>query len=368
MTKCINCAKESRLISQTLGVCLDCIRKDYGKASEHIQKTHSAIRKTFGLPDKPPKGWSGASCEICVNKCNIPPGGKGYCGIRENERGKISGPTEDMAYITYYHDQLPTNCVAGWACPGGTGSGYPEFCHKKSAEIGYKNLAVFYLGCSLNCLFCQNFHFREELQNPPAVSSDTLLKAVDELTSCICYFGGDPSPQLPHSIAFSRRALDLKKGDILRICWETNGTMDPKLLSEVMDIALTSGGCVKFDLKAYSKDLNIALCGITNKRTLDNFSLASKYVMKRKVPPVLTASTLLVPGYIDREEVYNISRFIAGHDPDIPYSLLGFGPDFFMRDLPFTSKRHADECAAAAREAGLTNVNIGNYNLLGIEY
>ena len=368
MARCINCKKESKLISEALGICLDCIRKDYDQVYAQIKSMHNKSRADFGLPLDPPKARGGVSCSLCLNECVIPKGEKGYCGVRGNRHGRPYGPGEDSAYLTYYHDPLPTNCVAGWVCPAGTGSGYPKFCHTKSAEVGYKNLAVFYIGCSFNCLFCQNWQYRYDIKNPPEVTSGELIKAVDHLTSCICYFGGDPTVQLPHSIEFARLARASKKGDVLRICWETNGSMNPKLLKEMMDIALTSGGCVKFDLKAFDENLHIALCGKTNKRTLDNFRLASKYAERRKIPPALVASTLLIPGYIDREEVYKIARFIAELDRDIPYSLLAFGPNFYMRDLPFTSKEHADECAEAAREAGLFNVSIGNYHLLGVPY
>jgi pyruvate formate lyase activating enzyme len=80
------------------------------------------------------------------------------------------------------------------------------------------------------------------------------------------------------------------------------------------------------------------------------------------------ASTLLVPGYMDAEEVGEIARFIASFDPDIPYALLGFHPHFYIHDLPRTSVRHAEEAEAAARAAGLTNVRIGNRHLLSRDY
>lgn len=368
MGRCINCNKESTIISNALGVCLECIRVEFDKVSGYIRGVHQRTRRDFGLPEEPPKDPNGISCKLCVNECMIPKGGRGYCGLRENRDGKLIGPTEETANLTYYHDALPTNCVGEWVCPAGTGVGYPEFCHKKGPEIGFKNLAVFYIGCSFNCLFCQNWHFREELRRPPKVTSDELLNAPDNRTSCICYFGGDPAPQINHSIKFSRRALQHKKGKILRICWETNGSMHPKLLEEILEIALSSGGCIKFDLKAYDEKLNLALCGITNKMTIENFRLTSKYIKKRQTPPVLIASTLLVPGYVDEKEVYNIAKFIAGLDRSIPYSLLGFGPNFYMPDLPYTSRRHAEECMEAAHKAGLVNVNIGNIHLLGAHY
>lgn len=368
MALCLNCRRKSNLISRTLGVCLECIRKDFKSVSEYIKEAHRKTRTDFNLPKEPPKDPDGISCRLCVNECQIPKEEKGYCGLRKNLDGKLVGSTKVDARLSYYHDSLPTNCVAGWVCPGCTGSGYPEFAHKKGPEYGYKNLAIFYIGCSFNCLFCQNWHYREELEKPPSVTLDELLVAVDSHTSCICYFGGDPTPQILHSIEFSKKTLQARRERILRICWETNGTMHPELLKEILEIALVSGGCIKFDLKSYDEKLNIALCGITNKRTLENFTLASKYLKRREAPPILIASTLLVPGYVDKEEVFNIARFISELDPSIPYSLLGFAPNFYMPELPYTSKRHAEDAQDAAQKAGLLNVYIANRHLLKADY
>jgi pyruvate formate lyase activating enzyme len=48
----------------------------------------------------------------------------------------------------------------------------------------------------------------------------------------------------------------------------------------------------------------------------------------------------------------------------IPYSLLGFSPQFMMSDLPTTTRDQAEECLEAAKEAGLRRVRIGNAHLL----
>jgi pyruvate formate lyase activating enzyme len=150
----------------------------------------------------------------------------------------------------------------------------------------------------------------------------------------------------------------------MRICWETNGSVNPKFLDEMMDLSLKSGGCVKFDLKAWDMGLHIALCGVTNEMTLRNFERAAERISERPDPPPLIASTLLVPGYIDEEEVGSISRFIARLDPEIPYSLLAFYPHFRMSDLPTTSRQQAMRCYNAALNAGLKRVRIGNIHLL----
>jgi pyruvate formate lyase activating enzyme len=72
----------------------------------------------------------------------------------------------------------------------------------------------------------------------------------------------------------------------------------------------------------------------------------------------------MVPGYIDAREISSIAGFIAKFAPDIPYSLLGFHPDYRMTDLPATSHEQAQKCLDAARRAGLQRVKVGNVHLL----
>jgi pyruvate formate lyase activating enzyme len=144
--------------------------------------------------------------------------------------------------------------------------------------------------------------------------------------------------------------------------------MNEKLLDEAADISIGTGGCIKFDIKAWSEELHIALCGVSNRRTLSNFKRLASRVAQRPDPPFLVASTLLVPGYIDEEEVRSIGRFIAALNPEIPYSLLAFHPQFHMQDLPRTSLKHAQRCLKAAQNTGLKHVKIGNLHLLGNYY
>jgi pyruvate formate lyase activating enzyme len=258
--------------------------------------------------------------------------------------------------------------VADWVCPAGTGVGYPEWAHRAGPEYGYVNLAVFYQACSFNCLGCQNWHFREASGTRESMTPAALAERVDGRTACICYFGGDPSPQFPHSVATAVLARRRRTQGILRICWETNGTMHPRWLRKAMAVALESGGCIKFDLKAWDDHIHHALTGFSNRWTLENFRLAADLAGVRPTPPALVASTLLVPGYVDAAEVRALARFIARVNPDIPYSLLAFCPQFYLHDLPVTSREHAEEALAAARAAGLTRVRIGNMHLLGEPY
>lgn len=368
MARCRVCGSRSPLVASGLGACAPCIRAEAPALSAHIACVHARSRRAFGLPPDPPCDPDGVLCDLCANQCQIPGDGRGYCGLRRNAGGRLVGGAPTQGNLSWYFDPLPTNCVADWVCPAGTGVGYPVWAYRSGPERGYTNLAVFYQACSFNCLGCQNWHYREGAGSGKGVTPAALAAQVDDRTACICYFGGDPSPQIPHSVATSVLARRRAPNRILRICWETNGTMHPRWLRKAMSIALASGGCIKFDLKAWDERIHRALTGFSNRWTLENFRLAAELASARPVPPALVASTLLVPGYVDAEEVGALARFIADVTPDIPYSLLAFSPQFYLHDLPVTSQAHAEEALAAAKAAGLSRVRIGNIHLLGEPY
>ncbi len=348
---CLVCKKEGQLISGFLGVCLECLRFRTEEALPFVKRAHEGSRTVFRLPKSIPEEEAGKTCSLCALGCQIPEGGYGYCGLKRVRNGVVLGLDARYAKVSWYLDPLPTNCVADWICPGSS-----------KEERGNYNLAVFFHACNLNCLYCQNWHFRELTLTSPWVSIDTMLSAINERVSCVCFFGGDPSPQVHFAINFSQRALKTKKK--LRICWETNGLFSKKFLKKVVELSLESFGIIKFDLKAYNKEVHLALTGYGNEVILENFAEVAQYFNERKEVPLLTASTLLVPGYIDEKEVEGIAKFIASLNPEIPYRLLAYYPHFYMRDLPLTSKEFAFRALEIAKKAGLKRVSLGNVHLL----
>ncbi|GFP27679.1 radical SAM protein [Candidatus Hakubella thermalkaliphila] len=304
---CLLCGKTFQFLSETLGICLSCIRHSSHEVNSYIEAAHKKSRQDFDLPSAPPQSEIGVECHICTNRCRMASGEKGFCGLRMNREGRLVHLVGDKAVVDWYYDALPTNCVADWVCPGGSSAGYPAYSYQEGPEYGYKNLAVFFGACSFDCLFCQNWHFRQMAEKATSLlrSADELAEAVDGKTACICYFGGDPTPQMSFALRASRKAMEKKKGKILRICWETNGSMRRSLLHKAIELSLSSGGCLKFDLKAWNETLHRALTGVSNRQTWENFSHAAGFIKERPDPPLLVASTLLVPGYVD----YNLTLF-----------------------------------------------------------
>jgi len=317
----------------------------------HLNQLQADSRHEFDLPANPPADPDGIQCVLCSNECRIGEGQLGFCGLRTVKNGRLIhlAGTPANGLLHWYRDPLPTNCVADWVCEG----------HQ---HPGDHNLAVFYASCTANCLFCQNWHFRElSPLKAHKISARELAAVANQRTFCVCFFGGDPSSQMPHALATAKYLAC--KG--VRICWETNGMLNRKLLDAAINLSLETGGCIKFDIKAYDDNLHRSLVGVSNQRPLSNFSHAAKRFSERQTLPLVVASTLLVPDYVNPDQIAEIAGFIASINPTIPYALLAFSPNFYLSDLPCTSVQHALEAEAAARDAGLVDVRIGNRHLLG---
>ncbi len=375
---CRLCGAKSSIISSVIGVCSSCLRGG-GEALEIAMDVHRRYRAALGLPLQPPKG-GGVRCSLCVNECSMGVGEIGYCGLWINDGGRINFVEGYGKAVLYaYLDPLPTNCVATPVCPAATGCGYPRYSVSTGPEYGYYNLAVFFAGCNLNCVFCQNWDHKNivvshSLRRRYTVSDVEIVNRVvkDDRITCVCYFGGDPGPHIVYAIKVSRRIVEKSRGVVKRICWETNGLENPSIVREMARVSLESGGIVKIDWKAYTPEVYQALTGVDGYKAVErvkkNISLVAEMSRERPEIPLLTVSILLVPGYVDEVELSGMAKYIASIDRNIPVVLLAFHPDHLLRDLPSTSIGHAKKAIEIFRECGLKRVFLGNEWLLGPYY
>ena len=367
--KCEVCGREARDISSTLRVCAQCVRERFEDSKPYLEAAHAQVRARYGLPQKVPRDPRGVSCGACGNGCRIPEGGKGFCGIVENIGKKLIQKfgAPERGLLTWYYDPLPTNCVPAEFCAGSGGAGYPKWCRTPRGDIGYSNLSIFLGSCTYNCLFCQNYSFRElTVGGGPSMSASELAAKADESVGCACYFGGDPASQMPFVIGSARLMLEAarREGRILRVCLETNLSMNLPSLKQFGELSMESGGGIKADLKCWSSEILYALSGIEHRLAYENFTWLAKRHDERPEVPFARASTLLVPGYIDDEEIRSLASLIADLNPTIPYSLLAFHPLYYMEDMPHTKREDAERFVQICKEEGLQKVRVGNPWLL----
>ena len=398
MASCKLCGRSSRLISRSIGVCARCLKTRGTQALEYVRRYRRFWRLRIGLPGEVPRGGSApVKCSICVNECVIPEGASGYCGVWINRGGRLAhtaGPGSLVAFT--YLDPLPTNCVATPVCPAATARGFPEYTDTRGPETGFANLAVFMGGCPLDCAFCQNWEHKAMISDkgydgflgvlhgawiqariPSRTKSveELVEEALDPRVRCVCYFGGDPTPQSGLLVAASRRMWSRARAGgqrFKRICWETDGLVSPSIMREMARTSLETGGIVKIDWKAWTPEIYEALTGVdgykAHERLKENVKLVASMAKKRREPPLLVVSVLLVPGYVGPSEVYRIARYVASVNPETPIVLLAFHPDYLMPDLPTTSTDHAVKAVRAARQAGVSEVYLGNEWLLRPSY
>ncbi len=364
--KCQLCGKNDGIFSRNLGICPECIDRFPDKAIEISSMVHSRYRTRWNLPPVVPRSSNGKTCKICSNQCSIAPDEIGYCGIWKNQKGKISSILDSNQVLLYtYLDPLPTNCCNMHFCPGGTHSGYPKYSYTNGMEYGYYNLACFLYGCNFSCLGCQNDQHRD-IQSAEVETLRNFLHKINknQHISCICWFGGSPEPQLPFVLRASRLVTQRFTSRILRLCLEWNGAGNEKLVSRATELALKSGGNIKYDLKYFNPNLSKIISGVSNKQSYKNFEKTfDKYYYQRPKNPVLSATTLLIPGYVTTEEVESIAKFLSSLDENIPYSLLVFYPKSLLRDLPITPLKQVKDCLEIAKNY-LQNVHLGNEHLL----
>jgi len=311
--KCLKCGEETH--TGVISLCRNCARED-----ENIyRRLHESLER-IGKGD----------CNLCSNRCSLIDG-TGLCRVPRGLREGI---------LHAYYDPLPTNCCNSWFCEG--------------SKLRGLNLAVFYYGCNFDCLFCQNWEHKF-VERGERHRIEDLLRMLRDDVRCICHFGGSPEPQLPFAIEFSRRTIEER--DVM-ICWEWNGAGRRDLVLKAAELSFESGGTVKFDLKAWNENLHKILTGRGNREVLENFEAVA-----REFPEVISATTLLVPYYVDEEEIEGIARFISEINEDIPYSLLVFHPDYRLKDLPITPVSQVRRCYEVAKKY-LKNVHIGNLHLL----
>jgi len=362
-SRCLLC--NDPRVSDSLGVCASCL-KGKESALEVIAERRKSWRRSMGLPEEIPR--EGVKCNLCANECSIPDGERGYCGTIINDGGRLRPITGSWRVATglYYLDPLPTNCVANPVCPATTCRGYPEYTQVCGPEYGMYNLAIFYGSCNIDCFFCQNAdHKTMAARGRPVMTLESLIRsALRDDVPCICAFGGDPGPWTPQLFLLYRRLREKSKG-IKRMCWETNGLENEKIFLKMAELSLTSGGIVKVDFKAWTPQMFEALTGVRGRdRVLENLKNISKLAKEREEPPLLVVSTLMVPYYLDLDEIRGISGFLAALDVNIPYILLGFHPHHLAKDMPFTSRKFAEEAYKVAKEQGLKEVYIENQWLL----
>jgi pyruvate formate lyase activating enzyme len=109
------------------------------------------------------------------------------------------------------------------------------------------------------------------------------------------------------------------------------------------------------DLKSFSEEYYKKTCKARLQPVLDSIA----YIKKLGI--WLEVTTLVVPGENDSdEELGQIASFVAGIDPDIPWHISRFRPDYEMIDHEATPIEKLHRARDIGRSQGLGYIYLGN--------
>ncbi len=182
-----------------------------------------------------------------------------------------------------------------------------------------KEVCLYFWGCNFACRGCirkkalddihLKYHAPTRKYLPPTfLSLEEVIEILKKLAvKRVIYMGGEPTVdnRLPRLLELTHN--ELHAYNILL----TNGFISPPL-KDIDEICLS--------LKACNNKLHLDFTGKSNKKVLANFVNFYQAGVK------LRAESILIPDYIDCQEVENIAKFIASIDPNIPYRIDAYIP------------------------------------------
>jgi len=170
----------------------------------------------------------------------------------------------------------------------------------------YKRANIHTAGCNFRCIGC-SYKLRK-VKEGKKLTPEEVINALKKLNIRRVHFiGGEPTlcPDIKVIAEFCHEKLGIRT----KIGHSTGWNMPPEHIDEM-----------NITIKAYTVDLHKKYTGVSNRRVLSNF----RKIYKRGV--VLSASTVLIPGMIDANEIERIARFISDIDPMIPFHITGYIP------------------------------------------
>ena len=243
-------------------------------------------------------------CKVCMHQCRLKEGQIGRCRARRNEHGK------SMPYNYGYITSLALDPIEK----------KPLACFYPGSLI----LSVGSFGCNLNCPFCQNDSIamaaREEVDTlliTPKELAREAFAALDRGNIGIAFTYNEPLV----GYEFVRDTAKLVHEYGMKNVVVTNGSISKEAAAEILPYI----DAYNIDLKGFTEEYYHKLGG--NLNYVKTFiSMATKYAH-------VEITTLIVPGENDsKEEIKELSMWLASLDPDMPLHLTRFFPRRHMKD------------------------------------
>ncbi|MBU2439142.1 MAG: AmmeMemoRadiSam system radical SAM enzyme [Acidobacteria bacterium] len=272
-------------------------------------------------------------CRLCAHGCRIEDGCSGVCRVRGNRDGTL--------YSQVYGELIATHV---------------DPIEKKPLFHFYPgslSLSIASAGCNFRCSFCQNWQISQAPREggthtgPDTSPGEVVENAVRRRCRSISYTYTEPTIFFEFALDTARQAQTAGLENV----FVTNGYMTKEAL-ETIHPALHA---CNVDLKSFRDSFYRTMCGARLQPVLDSIRTM------KALGIWLEITTLVIPGQNDSEaEWADIAGFIHDLDPDIPWHLSRFHPDYEYDAAPATPLETLQRAHAVGRGAGLRYVYIGN--------
>jgi AmmeMemoRadiSam system radical SAM enzyme len=272
-------------------------------------------------------------CELCPRGCELRPGDRGFCFVRENRGGEMFSTT---------YGRSTGFCI--------------DPIEKKPLHHFYPGTPVLSFGtagCNLGCRFCQNWTTSraKDIESACATARPEAIAAAARHHRCtsVAFTYNDP-------IIWAEYAIE---------------TAQACHAAGIQTVAVTSGyvadaaradffrhiDAANVDLKAFSEEFYRTMTGGHLQPVLDTL----RY-LARETNVWLEITTLLIPQANDEpDELTRMCEWIAANlGVDVPLHFSAFHPDFKLKDRGPTPLQTLIDAHALARRVGLRYVYTGN--------
>lgn len=273
-------------------------------------------------------------CYLCSHYCQIADSKFGICGVRENREGKL--------YTHVFGEVIAANI---------------DPIEKKPLYHflpGTSSFSIATIGCNFHCPFCQNWQISQATKRSKQSPSGYKLlpeEIVNEARSrdCQSIAYTYTEPTIFFEYAYETAKLAKEKG--LANVFVTNGYMTSDALKTIRPYL----DACNVDLKSFREDFYKKICRAHLKPVLESIRLMKELDIWVEI------TTLVIPGLNDgQEELTQIARFISDLDPDIPWHISRFHPDYQYPDAHATPLETLRKAFSIGKKEGLHYIYIGN--------
>jgi pyruvate formate lyase activating enzyme len=273
-------------------------------------------------------------CYLCNHHCRIPDSKYGKCGVRQNQGGTL---------YTHAYGEV----IAAHVDPIEKKPLYHFF-------PGSTSFSVATPGCNFSCGFCQNWQISQISEERRGRRFGTELspeKIVEEARNRACrsisYTYTEPTIFFEYAYETAKHA----KASGVSNVFVTNGFMTTQALDTIQPYL----DACNVDLKSFSEEFYKKTCGGRLEPVLETIRHMKQLNFWVEI------TTLVVPGKNDDEsQLAGIAGFIVEIDPEIPWHISRFHPDFEFNDSPATPVETLEKAYSIGKKAGLKYIYLGN--------